>query len=177
MKSVVIGIISAGTGAMIAVAVMMGVFSVSPFDAVKGEQMTALTERVRQSESLLLKISKNISSIEQYNKLMSDSSQLVPDINSPDEVDASNERLGEKKIKLKTKVINNVADKKREALISRLNDTSYTSSKTMSDFMSSDEFYNISAISRKKVVEEMVKKLNDGSIDINQFAKGMNAQK
>jgi hypothetical protein len=47
----------------------------------------------------------------------------------------------------------------------------------MNDFMNSDEFYNIPGVSRKKVVGDMVGKLNDGSIDVEQFTRGMSAQK
>jgi hypothetical protein len=131
MKSVAIGMISAGTGAMIAVAIMTSVFSASSSDTVKGEQIIALSERVQRSEDLLRKINKNISSIGQHNKLMSSSLRLAMEANSSGGVNTST-TLDEKQTQLKAKEINNVVgvDKKaEEQLISRLNDIEYTSSK------------------------------------------------
>ena len=184
MKSVAIGIVSAGTGAMIAVAVMMGVLRTSSSDPVSGEQIVSLSERVQRSEDLLHKINKNISLIEQHSKLISStaisgSSKLTMEVASSGEVNTSI-KLDEKQTQLKTKATSSaigVDEKAEKQLISRLNDAAYTSSKTMNDFMSSDEFYNLPGASRKKVVEEMVRKLNDGSINIEQFAKGVSTQK
>ena len=178
MKSLILGISSAITGALITVVVMLSIGDIQSLTNNTGvnEEIVALSARMQQTENILLDIKKNLVLIEKKNSSMMNANYLPQSQSSGEVGEGSNstpDKLSINSKAIEDKIVQNVERdiSAEDRLISRLSDTSYTSSNSIVDFMSSDEVRNLSSASRKNVVEKMILMLNSGEIDAAQFSK------